>query len=70
LTFLVANFAGITMEIMKHRSGVEVIRLKAPKEIIKHEERTSSISMDPGHPIDEATHRVRTNFKKGLTFPV
>ena len=39
LTFPVANFAEITMEILKHGSGVEVIKPKALREIIKHEAR-------------------------------
>jgi predicted DNA-binding transcriptional regulator YafY len=37
LTFPVANFAEITMEILKHGAGVEVIKPKALREIIKHE---------------------------------
>lgn len=37
LTFPVANFAEISMEILKHGSGVEVIKPKALGEIIKHE---------------------------------
>lgn len=37
LTFPVANFAEITMEILKHGSGVEVIKPKALRDIIKHE---------------------------------
>lgn len=37
LTFPVANFAEITMEILKHGAGVEVIKPKALREIITHE---------------------------------
>jgi predicted DNA-binding transcriptional regulator YafY len=37
LTFPVANFAEITMEILKHGAGVEVIKPKVLREIIKHE---------------------------------
>ncbi len=37
LTFPVANFAEISMEILKHGSGVEVIKPKALRDIIKEE---------------------------------
>jgi predicted DNA-binding transcriptional regulator YafY len=37
LTFPVANFAEITMEILKHGAGVEVVKPKALREIIKEE---------------------------------
>jgi predicted DNA-binding transcriptional regulator YafY len=37
LTFPVANFAEITMEILKHGSGVEVIKPKVLRDIIKEE---------------------------------
>jgi predicted DNA-binding transcriptional regulator YafY len=37
LTFPVANFAEITMEILKHGAGVEVIKPKALREISKEE---------------------------------
>jgi predicted DNA-binding transcriptional regulator YafY len=37
LTFPVANFAEITMEILKHGSGVEVMKPNALRDIIKHE---------------------------------
>ncbi len=37
LTFPVANFAEITMEILKHGAGVEVIKPKALRDIIKEE---------------------------------
>ena len=37
LTFPVANFAEISMEILKHGAGVEVIKPKALRDIIKEE---------------------------------
>jgi len=37
LTFPVANFAEIAMEILKHGSGVEVIKPKVLRDIIKEE---------------------------------
>ena len=39
LSFPIADFAEIKMEILKHGSGVEVIRPKALRELIREEAR-------------------------------